>query len=82
MLDFNPTQIYVDIMWEWMRTLRRVEVLGRPEELQPIDTVHTHDIVMIVQGIRDKFHVDTPAQTYMRPGAKKKWPLKDKYHKD
>ncbi|CAH1413152.1 unnamed protein product [Lactuca virosa] len=30
-LDFNPTQIYVDIVREWMRTLRRVEVPGRPE---------------------------------------------------
>ena len=45
-LDFNPTQIYVDIVREWMRTLRRVEVPGRPEELQLIGTVRTHDIVM------------------------------------
>ncbi|CAH1431322.1 unnamed protein product [Lactuca virosa] len=58
-LDFNPTQIYVDIVQEWMRTLRRIEVPGRPKELQLIGTVRTHDIVMIVQGIRDMFHVDT-----------------------
>ena len=42
-----------------MRTLRCVEVPGRPEELQQIGTVRTHDIVMTVQGIRDMFHVDT-----------------------
>ncbi|CAI9269331.1 unnamed protein product [Lactuca saligna] len=59
-LDFNPIQMYVDIVREWMRTLRHVEVPGgRPEELQLIGTVRTHDIVMTVQGIRDMFHVDT-----------------------
>ncbi|CAI9281597.1 unnamed protein product [Lactuca saligna] len=57
-LDFNPTQIYVGIVREWMRTLRRVEVPSRSEELQLIGMVRTHDIVMTVQGIRDMFHVD------------------------
>ena len=58
-LDFNPIQIYVDIVWEWMRTLRCVEVPGGPKELRLIGTIPTHDIVITVQGIRDMFHVDT-----------------------
>ena len=41
-----------------MRTLRLIEVLGRTKEFQLIGTVHTHDIVMFVQGIWDMFHVD------------------------
>ncbi|CAI9276118.1 unnamed protein product [Lactuca saligna] len=32
-LDFNPMQIYVDIVREWMRTLRRVELPSRSKEL-------------------------------------------------
>ena len=58
-LDFDPKQTYVEIVREWMRTLRRVDVPGHLELLRLVGSYREQEVEMTVARIRELFGMDT-----------------------